>query len=144
MDETEIVLNLYATDSSKLSSQLQDILIIRGWAISIYSILIGGSIFLNQRLYSLFDFLIIIVFYLLEVTYDSYRIVLFHKTKIYEKWLVENAHIPSEIATALKNDHVETKPITIKEARKKASSHSVRLFVYLTLTVITFAYLFLL
>ena len=114
MEETETVLSLYSADSAKLSAQLQDILIIRGWAISIFTLLIGSSIFLNEKLYSSLNFVVILVFYLLEVTYDAYRIVLVQRINVYESWLVEKVKLPSDIKAILKTNMVKTEPYTMK------------------------------
>jgi uncharacterized membrane protein len=143
MEEIETVLSLYSADSAKLSAQLQDILIIRGWAISLFTLLIGSSIFLNEKLYSSLNFVVILVFYLLEVTYDAYRIVLFQKTKVYESWLVKNANLPSEIKAILNTNMVETEPYSMNVARIKAILHPARLFVYIALTTVTLLYLIL-
>lgn len=143
MEETETVLSLYSADSAKLSAQLQDILIIRGWAISIFTLLIGSSIFLNEKLYSSLNFVVILVFYLLEVTYDAYRIVLVQRINVYESWLVEKVKLPSDIKAILKTNMVKTEPYTMKVARIKAILHPVRLFVYIVLTAATLLYLIL-
>lgn len=141
MTDLDTVLSLYSTDSSRLTAQLQYLLIIRGWAVSLYSLLLASSILIEIRLMAAIDLIIIPVFFALEIVYDSYRVLFYQRVMVYEKWLSTHANLPEEINNVLSGEKFLDMESTLKAGRNYAARNPVRISLYVILTTIIVVYL---
>ncbi len=135
------LLSAYSTDSQRLSDQLGFILGIRGWAITLFSGVLGSTVFVQRPNVALLEFLVIGAFYWIEASYDAYRFLLFRRVATLERELVRSGVFPPDFTSGFEDAEINKLPRTYSEALFKARTYSSRLVMYLSLTVATIIYL---
>jgi len=83
--DANFFISLYQCDIFQLQKQLSNLLLVRGWAITLFSAILGFAIAEKNSLLSLMGIFPIFFLYLLESVYDKYRLLYSTRIRDIEK-----------------------------------------------------------
>jgi len=141
---------VYKTDSEKLTRQLGFILIIRGWAITLFAGIFTASVAYKIPELSIVGVIVLLVFFYAEATYDAYRVLLLKRINEIERNFLSKRVADLEIKLNLKERalsksfplfiEAEKLPDNLRDATKYASKRPVRFCTYLLLISVLVLY----
>jgi len=138
---TDFFLSLYQCEIFQLQRQLSNVLLIRGWSVTIFSAILGFTIYHEDRYISLAGIIPLFLMFFIEAMYDKYRIV--YATKIRD---IENEIFRKKISVINKKlvrnypiiNKGKNMPHTEKDALYYAMLLNTRLITYGLLIVTLF------
>ena len=137
----KIIETVYKTDSEKLQRQLGFILIIRGWAITLFAGIFTASVAYKIPELSIVGIVVLLIFFFAEVRYDAFRVLLLKRISEIERNFLSKGVADLETMLELKEKSLSKSfplfkeadniPFDMKAATKHACKRPVRLVTYL-------------
>lgn len=144
-DELSIIQTIYHQNSDQLQSQLRHVLVIRGWAITLFTATLGALALSKEPVVGLIGVLPLAMFWFMEAVYDSYRLRFALRNREIEQHLLRaivamietKRELPSVVSRLFPMAHIgDDIPISDGESLRRAITAKSRCIVYTSMFAI--------